>query len=170
MIRHAHVDLAAKCVALIAAIVVAGCSRSQINQEPAPSSTGSAFATSAPRDGDRFRNLYPFKLPTVGDLTRWYWSWTLAGGTQPPQGGYDAIPVLRADLEYLRANRGDTTVTWVGHATLLLQLAGLNVITDPMFSARASPFGFLGPERKVRVPFTIAEAPHVDVVLISHNH
>lgn len=44
------------------------------------------------------------------------------------------------------------------------------MITDPQFSERASPFGFFGPERKVHVPFTIAEGPPVDVVLISHNH
>jgi N-acyl-phosphatidylethanolamine-hydrolysing phospholipase D len=53
---------------------------------------------------------------------------------------------------------------------VLLQLGGINLLTDPQFSQRASPFGFLGPERHVRVPFTIAEAPHIDVVLISHNH
>lgn len=131
---------------------------------PAP-----AFAGAPHADG-LYSNLYPFKLPTLGDLAHWYWTWTLAGGTRPPPGGYEAIPVLRPDLAYLRENRSDTTVTWVGHATVLLQIAGLNVITDPQFSQHASPFGFLGPERKVRVPFTIAEGPHVDVVLISHNH
>ena len=124
----------------------------------------------APRDGDRFVNLYPFQLPTVGDLARWYWTWTRDGGTRPPAGGYEAMPVVRPDLDYLRANRSDTTVTWIGHATVLLQLGGTNVLTDPQFSERASPFTFLGPERKVRVPFTIADAPHVDVVLISHDH
>ncbi len=126
--------------------------------------------THAPHDGDRFANLYGFTLPSWGDLARWYWDWTLAGGTTPPAGGYDAMPVLRPDLGYLRANRTDTTVTWVGHATVLLQLAGVNVVTDPMFSQRASPFDFVGPSRKIRVPFALADAPHVDVVLISHNH
>jgi N-acyl-phosphatidylethanolamine-hydrolysing phospholipase D len=124
----------------------------------------------APYDGKRFSNLYPFKLPTVGDLADWYWTWWRAGGSKPPPGGYEAIPVDRPDLAYLRANRRDTTATWIGHATVLLQLGGLNVMTDPQFSQSASPFSFLGPERKVRVPFTIAESPHIDVVLISHNH
>jgi L-ascorbate metabolism protein UlaG (beta-lactamase superfamily) len=49
-------------------------------------------------------------------------------------------------------------------------VAGLNVVTDPQFSDRASPVPLLGPTRKVRVPFTIAEGPRIDVVLISHNH
>ncbi len=127
------------------------------------------FAGAAKVDG-RFVNLYAFRLPSLGNLAEWYWRWTLDGGTRPPAGGYASVPVRTPDLDYLRTNRSDTTVTWVGHATVLLQLAGLNVITDPQFSDRASPFGFVGPERKVRVPFTIAEGPHVDVVLISHDH
>ena len=128
-----------------------------------------SFAGAPFRDG-HFANLYPFRLPSLGDLADWYWHWTLDGGTEPPPGGYEAVPVDTPDLGYLRANRSDTTVTWVGHATVLLQLAGLNVLTDPQFSQRASPFTFVGPERRVRVPFTIADGPHVDVVLISHNH
>ena len=126
--------------------------------------------THAPvRDG-KYANLGPFELPTLGDLADWYWHWWRDGGTQPPPGGYDHVPVLRPDLDYLKANRRDTTVTWVGHATVLLQLAGVNVLMDPMFSRRAFFVDFFGPERKVPVPFTIADGPHVDVVLISHNH
>ena len=151
---------------LAALLLVAACTTSAAQDV---AGAAPAFA-GAPRVDGRYTNLYPFKLPTIGDLARWYWTWSLDGGTPPPPGGYEGIPVLRPDLDYLRTNRTDTTATWVGHATVLLQLAGLNVITDPQFSDRASPFGFVGPERKVRVPFTIAEGPHVDVVLISHNH
>jgi L-ascorbate metabolism protein UlaG (beta-lactamase superfamily) len=124
----------------------------------------------APMHDGRYSNLGPFRLPTFADLADWYWHWWRAGGTQPPPGGYDAVPVRRPDLAYLNANRRDTTVTWIGHASVLLQLAGVNVLTDPMFSKRAFFVGFLGPERKVRVPFTIPEGPHIDIVLISHNH
>ncbi len=126
--------------------------------------------THAPFEDGRYANLAPFELPTIGDLARWYWDWTLQGGIRPPDGGYANVPVLRPDLAYLRANRSDTTVTWVGHATVLMQLAGLNVLADPMFSKRAFPVDFAGPERKVPVPFTIEEGPHIDVVLITHNH
>lgn len=122
--------------------------------------------TGAPRQDDRFANLYPFRLPTLGDLADWYWHWWLAGDVQAPPGGYASVPVDRPDLAMLRANRSDTTVTWVGHATVLMQVGGVNLMTDPQFSQRASPLSFVGPERKVRVPFTIAEAPRVDVVLI----
>lgn len=124
----------------------------------------------APMHDEKFENLVPFVLPTWGDLANWYWHWWLDGGTKPPQGGYASVPVRRPDLSYLAANRRDTTVTWVGHATLLVQVAGLNVMTDPQFSDRAFFVDFMGPQRKVRVPFTIAESPRIDVVVVSHNH
>jgi len=155
-LKQTLVRVAAGALALVALVAGAG------SQTPA--------FTGAPSADGRYANLYPFQLPTLGDLADWYWRWSRDGGTKPPPGGFESIPVRQTDLVYLRENRSDTTATWVGHATVLLQLAGLNVLTDPQFSLRASPFAFLGPERKVRVPFTIAEGPHVDVVLISHNH
>lgn len=159
------------------AALLAGCSGSQsVVPEINPALTAAPvdpqrppFAGAPRRDG-RYENLHPFVLPTLGDLARWYWRWTLDGGTRPPAGGYANVPVVATDVAMLSANRTDTTLTWVGHATVLLQLAGQNVITDPMFSERASPFAFVGPARKVRVPFAIADAPRIDVVLISHNH
>ena len=150
---------------LASAILIGACARSTSDGSQASPPSGGA-----PRTDGHYANLYPFALPTLGDLANWYWTWWRAGGTKPPPGGFEAVPVDRPDLAYLRANRRDTTVTWVGHATVLLQLGGVNIVTDPQFSQRAFPVSFMGPERKVRVPFTIAEAPRIDVVLISHNH
>ena len=130
-------------VALCIAMLVA-CAPSPVRAQQ-PSAPKPAF-TGAPFDGERYSNLGPFRLPTLANLARWYWDWTLAGGTKPPAGGYAAIPVDRPDLAYLRANRADTTVTWIGHATVLLQLAGLNVVTDPQFSQSASPSTWVGPK------------------------
>lgn len=60
--------------------------------------------------------------------------------------------------------------TLIGHASFLLQVDGLNVLVDPVFSNRASPFQFAGPKR-VNAPGIAFEAlPHIDVVLITHNH
>jgi N-acyl-phosphatidylethanolamine-hydrolysing phospholipase D len=61
-------------------------------------------------------------------------------------------------------------VTWVGHATVLAQLGGLNMLTDPIFSERASPFSFAGPRREQPPGVALAELPHIDAVLVSHNH
>ncbi|MGQ0543956.1 MAG: MBL fold metallo-hydrolase [Betaproteobacteria bacterium] len=61
-------------------------------------------------------------------------------------------------------------MTWVGHATVLLRVGGLSLLTDPHFSARASPVQFAGPRRVVPPVPALAELPHIDVVAISHNH
>jgi len=61
-------------------------------------------------------------------------------------------------------------VTWVGHATFLIQLPGLNVLTDPIWSRRASPFSFLGPSRFVPPSPAIDELPPIHAVLLSHDH
>jgi L-ascorbate metabolism protein UlaG (beta-lactamase superfamily) len=124
----------------------------------------------APFHDGQYANLGPFRLPTWGDLADWYWHWWRDGGTQPPPGGYGAVPVDRTDLAYLAANRRDTTVTWIGHASVLLQLAGRNLLMDPMFSKRAFFVDFAGPERKVPAPFPVEATPPIDVVMISHNH
>ena len=61
-------------------------------------------------------------------------------------------------------------VTWIGHATALVQASGLTVLTDPIFSPRASPVQFLGPARALEPGVALEDLPHIDVVVISHNH
>lgn len=61
-------------------------------------------------------------------------------------------------------------VTMVGHATLLIQAAGLNVLTDPVWSERASPFRTAGPRRVTQPGIAFADLPPIDAVLLSHNH
>lgn len=66
---------------------------------------------------------------------------------------------------YLRENRSDTTVTWIGHSTFLIQQAGLNVLTDPVWA------GKMGTARRLTAPgLALEEMPPIDVVLISHSH
>lgn len=61
-------------------------------------------------------------------------------------------------------------VTWVGHATVLIQTQDLNILTDPIWSERASPVSFAGP-RRVRAPgVRFEDLPKIDLVLVSHNH
>ncbi len=66
--------------------------------------------------------------------------------------------------------RDQIKVTWLGHATLLIQVEGANILTDPFFSVRASPSQLIGPRRVRAAPFRPDELPHIDVVLLSHNH
>ena len=67
--------------------------------------------------------------------------------------------------------RGDAiSVTFINHSTLLVQVDGVNILTDPVFSERVSPFSFAGPKR-VRLPgVALEDLPTIDVILISHNH
>ncbi len=70
----------------------------------------------------------------------------------------------------LRANGTSPTVTWIGHATLLVQLAGVNVLTDPIWSERASPVSFAGPRRLVPPGMRFEDLPPIHAVVISHDH
>jgi N-acyl-phosphatidylethanolamine-hydrolysing phospholipase D len=70
----------------------------------------------------------------------------------------------------LRANQAEATLTWVGHATLLVQLEGVNLLTDPQWSERASPVGFAGPRRVTPPGLRFEDLPPIHVVLISHDH
>lgn len=61
-------------------------------------------------------------------------------------------------------------VTWIGHSTVLVQAGGINILTDPIFAEHAGPWGRLGP-RRVRAPGIAFDAlPHIDLVLVSHDH
>ncbi|HJD65664.1 MAG TPA: MBL fold metallo-hydrolase [Rickettsia endosymbiont of Bembidion nr. Transversale] len=61
-------------------------------------------------------------------------------------------------------------VSYVGHVTFLIQVQGLNILTDPVWSERASPFTFAGPKRIVKPGIDFADLPKIDFILISHNH
>ncbi len=77
---------------------------------------------------------------------------------------------MKTDPESLRAPAGNPSMTWIGHATVLLRLAGRTVLFDPIFSERASPVAFAGPRRVPPLPIDIPDLPQIDVVMISHNH
>ena len=65
---------------------------------------------------------------------------------------------------------GHDSITWVGHSTFLVSLDGMNILTDPVFSRRVSPFSFAGPRRKVSLGLEISDLPRIDVVIVSHAH
>src|SRR4051812_27195640 len=81
----------------------------------------------------------------------------------------ESVPV-HASVPPRRVMGADMLVTWIGHSTVLVQTAGLNILTDPIWSERASPFSFVGP-RRVRAPgVRFEDLPRIDLVLVSHNH
>ena len=80
------------------------------------------------------------------------------------------FPLAKNNPVFLKNNRITPTITWVGHATFLIQIAGLNILTDPHFTERASPFNFAGPSRTTPVGLKIEDLPKIDLIIISHNH
>jgi N-acyl-phosphatidylethanolamine-hydrolysing phospholipase D len=90
---------------------------------------------------------------------------SLAGGQAAP-----SFSRVANDGSALRANREAATVTWIGHATLLVQLDGVNVLTDPQFSERASPVDFAGPRRLNPPGVSFEDLPPIHAVVISHDH
>jgi N-acyl-phosphatidylethanolamine-hydrolysing phospholipase D len=78
--------------------------------------------------------------------------------------------VIPNDGAALRANGTTPTVTWIGHATLLVQISGVNVLTDPIWGERASPVSFAGPRRIVPPGIRFGDLPRIDAVVISHDH
>ena len=138
-----------------------------------------AMAADAPVDpaahhrGDRFQNNYiEFEPKGIGALLKWRIEAARAGVPKAP---HQETPRVVPDLGFLRANAiaGEAmvpSVTWIGHATTLIQAGGSNILTDPIFSERASPLPFAGPKRHVAPGLALTELPHIDAVVVSHNH
>ena len=61
-------------------------------------------------------------------------------------------------------------ILWIGHASFLINLDGTTILTDPIFSKRASPVGIFGPKRLIPPALNITDLPKIDLVTISHNH
>lgn len=79
------------------------------------------------------------------------------------------LPIQKPKFDSEPPNDG-VKLTWLGHATTLVQFDNVNVLTDPIFSERASPIQLLGPKRYRLCPCDIGELPPIDAVVISHNH
>lgn len=122
------------------------------------------------RDGRFQNNDGDFEPKSLAEVIRWRWDATRRGLPPRPT---TPIPTQAPDLGFLHANTGaaqQPAVTWVGHATVLAQLGGLNLLTDPIFSERASPVSFAGPKREQPPGVSLRQLPTIDAVLVSHNH
>jgi len=117
---------------------------------------------------DGFRNLDPDARIGEG-FWRWQWARRMAGLPPPPAASHRDWRVA-PDLALLHAPAGNPSITWIGHATVLLRLGGINVLTDPHFSERASPVGFAGPKRFHPPGVALADLPDIHAVVISHSH
>ncbi|MGB3503103.1 MAG: MBL fold metallo-hydrolase [Mesorhizobium sp.] len=115
-------------------------------------------------DGRLFFNPDGIEPRGFADLLRWQF-----GGGRVRWPAEWPSPFAQAKPE-ARFEGDRLVVTMVGHATLLIQTGGLNILTDPVWSQRASPFSFAGPKRVNAPGIAFDDLPPVDVVLLSHNH
>ncbi|MDA8482170.1 MBL fold metallo-hydrolase [Pseudomonas resinovorans] len=115
-------------------------------------------------DGRRFRNIEPKPHKDLRSFLRWQFSrekqadWLdQPGPAVPPE-----VPT-RVEGDELR-------ITYINHATLLIQHRGVNIVTDPVWSQRVSPFSFVGPRRHHPPGLELDQLPPIDLILVSHNH
>ena len=143
--------------------LLAGCSSPPASDSP----------SSPHRNAQGFHNPSGVQVEKpLGELLRWQWEKWRDG---LPKAATQPTPQQAPDLAFLHRNAGagnqmQPTLTWIGHASTLLQLGGINVLTDPIFGERASPVSFAGPKRAQPPGLAPAELPRIDAVLITHNH
>jgi L-ascorbate metabolism protein UlaG (beta-lactamase superfamily) len=119
-------------------------------------------------DGERFFNPDPGPKAAVhGGPARFFNRWV--GGADERARWPEHVPVSRT-VPPRRVQGEEMLVTWIGHATVLVQTQALNILTDPIWSERASPFSFLGPKRARAPGVRFEDLPKIDLVLVSHNH
>jgi len=119
--------------------------------------------------GEGFRNVHPIPpslrdpaapTPSLSELL-------CAGSPRYPE---EPLVTLDPRVAWQRAPASGLRVTWLGHSTVLIEIDGVRVLTDPVWGERASPFRLIGPKRFQPVPVRLRDLPPVDAVLISHDH
>ena len=138
-----------------------------------PEKPGRTANLSPHHTGDGFRNPHNHERRGFGDFLKW----------QFDRGPQEAPPIPPAEIppyqpQYARTSRNDIhhadsseiQITWIGHASFLVQVGGRNVLTDPIFSDRCSPVSFAGPKRVARPGIKFEDLPEIHAVVISHNH
>ena len=119
--------------------------------------------------GDGFRNVHPITpglrdssapRPTLSDF--------LCGGARRVPGA--PLPALDPLAPWTRPPDTGLRATWLGHSTVLIEIDGLRVLTDPVWGPRASPSRIAGPKRFQPVPVRLSKMPPIDLVLVSHDH
>lgn len=122
-----------------------------------------------PRGG--FRNPWPGATlnAELGGLLRW-WFVDRLRNPPPPDPDLSVFPIVGSRYLVPRASEDVVTLTWIGHATFLIQVGGLNLLTDPIWSDRATPLRLVGPKRRIKPAVRFEDLPPIDLVLQSHDH
>lgn len=112
-----------------------------------------------------FRNPYPtWENHGFGDVLKWSFS------KKPEIPKEYELAWVENNLGFLRDHEIQNSITWIGHATFLIQIGKTLILTDPFFFDRASPVKFVGPKRMVPPAIPLEQLPRIDYAVISHNH
>ena len=120
------------------------------------------FSKAIFKDGIFYNNYIDHKMATFKE----FWKWRKESTKPKPL----SFPLANNDPNFLQENKTQKTLTWIGHASFLIQLDGINILTDPHLTERASPIVFAGPSRTTPPGLAIEDLPEIDVIVISHNH
>jgi L-ascorbate metabolism protein UlaG (beta-lactamase superfamily) len=117
-------------------------------------------------EGGKFKNYYEWEQPSFREYFSTGWDFLFGGDQRTPE---TLLPRKPVDLKYF-TDSGDNQlyVTWLGHSSLMINIDGYRILTDPVFEKSVS---FFGPSRyNGDVPVDTTQLPDVDVVIVSHNH
>ncbi|EQC52502.1 MBL fold metallo-hydrolase [Bacteriovorax sp. DB6_IX] len=115
-------------------------------------------------DGQRFYNPWGVNVDKgLFELLKWRFT---GERKQWPQW----VKIDQQTVPSKRVEKGEISVTFINHATVLLQIDGKNLLFDPVWSQRVSPFTWIGPKRVKKPGIKIEDMPPIDMILISHNH
>jgi L-ascorbate metabolism protein UlaG (beta-lactamase superfamily) len=115
-------------------------------------------------DGKKFINPDDADTHHYGDVLKW-WLGGNNKGVWEKQSSEDITPFSPPEVE-----NQSCRITFVNHATFLIQVDGMNILTDPVWSYRASPYQWIGPKRMSPPGIAFEDLPPIDAVLLSHNH
>ncbi|SHJ13593.1 L-ascorbate metabolism protein UlaG, beta-lactamase superfamily [Hymenobacter daecheongensis DSM 21074] len=160
-------------LSLLALVLVAGVAFANLSPELGGKPTKAqklAYARSGHYEDGEFRNLVPTTLMTGGSTVAALWRFLFEKvphknpAAPLPMQPLDSLTITRKTADLVR-------VTWFGHSASLVEIAGRNILLDPMLSVDMGPISWLTPNRYNPVlPITAEKLPPIDAVLISHDH
>jgi L-ascorbate metabolism protein UlaG (beta-lactamase superfamily) len=147
----------------------AGVSEKETNKENNP-------FTSDHFDGKKYFNPFSFASPVQSESgqqqsNRNSWLWRIVFGTDLPE--WPDLDDDKSDTHIppvIKAENGEIHIALVNHSTFLIQMDGLNILTDPVWSKRVGPLSWAGVKRHRKPGIRFEDLPRIDVVLVSHNH
>lgn len=120
------------------------------------------------KNGTKYQNPVPTKVSTGSNMLQLIWKYYTNKAERVPK---QPLGPFTTDVSiYATPPASGLRITWLGHSSLLIEIDGIRILTDPVWSERASFSSFIGPKRFFPAPLPIKDLPPPDAVIISHDH